>query len=293
MKGAVSLMLAVYLAPTSRRQLTSYFCRVTFAESASGAENTAHAIGMSSSDECPHGVVLPCGSRIVHRTAAATKAPFKEIPVIMSEFSPGACTPSHRIESAVRDVHQGDEKHVETSASSFSGQLGIVQFSTAVRLPRHVHISESSSHPRRFVAERIIVLEGAAIVELCGELYVIPPETMVHIAAGVPHTWTACPAGVLLVSPTKKRPRSQRPQEHGGSYDMSIADGGESSLVMSTGRFLMVYEYENVTAFYPTAQTNVLVREQDYKRSPEKAWAETMIPRMSAEDVASKCHFVW
>ena len=52
--------------------------------------------------------------------------------------------------------------------------------------------------PARFVAERILVLNGVGMMELNGEMYVVAPGSLVEIAPGVPHTWTACPPGVTL-----------------------------------------------------------------------------------------------
>lgn len=95
-----------------------------------------------------------------------------------------------------------------------------------------------------------------------GELYVIPPKTLVTIAAGVPHTWTACPKGVVV--------------------------GNE---VEAQGRFLMVYEYEEPTAFYPTKQTGTMGGVSEYVKCEDLE--AIRIPLLSRDEVNQRCFFVW
>lgn len=227
---------------------------------------------MPTAHEHGPGIILPCGSRIVPISAATHKRPFQDIPVTLSELSPGVARYTAAPAATGAITQHGEQQPNPQQYPGFSGQLGLIHFSTHIRLPRHVHIAESpESGSQYLVSERIIVLNGTAIVEICGQLYVVPPETMVHIAAGAPHTWTACPAGVPIAT-------------HGREES-----GVES---VSTGSFLMVYEYEDVTAFYPTAQTEVLKTVECYERSEEEEWPETMIPVMDAEEVVRRCRFV-
>ena len=149
----------------------------------------------------------------------------------------------------------------------------MINFTTDIRLPRHVHISQQPNDTHRLVSERIIVLNGTAIVEICGNMYVITPKTVVHIAAGAPHTWTACPAGVDVR----------------GAIDVSEDVPLET---FSTGKFLMVYEYEEVTGFYPTSRTEMLSRPEDYEKAGEETWTDIMIPRMNADEVRMRCRFI-
>ncbi|OAL37640.1 hypothetical protein AYO20_03147 [Fonsecaea nubica] len=221
----------------------------------------------------PHsyGISLPNGCTIVHGQGANIKHPFRDIPVEMHELDPGG---------------SGGQR-------AFSGQLGFIEFTTDFRLPRHVHISSSSSssfsppststdtdtHPetaqtetqtQKFIAERIVVLNGVALVELNGTIYVIPPKTLVTIAPGVPHTWTACPAGVSV------------PVSRGA---------GAAAKVDSDGTFLMLYEYEEPTAFFPTRQTRTLGSVDEYERCDDLE--AIRIPRLSADEVLRRCSFVW
>ncbi|KAH0847641.1 hypothetical protein AYO21_02929 [Fonsecaea monophora] len=219
----------------------------------------------------PHsyGITLPNGCTIVHGQGANIKHPFRDIPVEMHELDPGG-------------------------QRAFSGQLGLIEFTTDFRLPRHVHISSSSSSPstsieadtdtdtrpataqaqtQKFIAERIVVLNGVALVELNGTIYVIPPKTLVTIAPGVPHTWTACPAGVSV-------------PVAGGA-----AAAAPAAQVYSDGTFLMLYEYEEPTAFFPTRQTRTLGSVDEYERCDDLE--AIRIPRLSADEVTRRCSFVW
>ncbi len=193
---------------------------------------------MSSSHE--YGINLPNGSTITHGVGANIKHPFKDVPVVMHEFDPGT--------------------------RSFKGQLGFIEFSTEYRLPRHVHIAPpESTADRRFICERIVVLEGVALVELNGEIYVIPPNSLVTIGPGVPHTWTACPPGVTIAEGTLK--------------------------LVSEGKFLMLYEYEEPTAFFPTRQIETMKNVDEYERCDDLE--SIRIPKLSAQDVHERCWFAW
>lgn len=200
----------------------------------------------------PHyGIVLPDGSQIVHGAGAKVKDPFTDIPVTLHELSPGS---------------------VE-SGPAFKGQSGFIQFDTSTRLPRHVHISGSTDgdEGQHLIHERIFVVGGVALVELSGQIYVIPPMSLVTIAPGVPHTWTACPEGVNITEITGLRAKS-----------------GEN--LVSSGKFLMSYEYEEITGFFPTAQSKRLNSVRDYVRSDDLE--SIRIPQMSAGQVLQRCHFV-
>ncbi|KAJ9602756.1 hypothetical protein H2200_012536 [Cladophialophora chaetospira] len=204
---------------------------------------------MSSSSH-EYGITLPNGCTIVHGDGANIKHPFTDIPVEMHELDPGG-----------------------NPGMSFAGQLGFIEFSTEFRLPRHVHIAPPTADvsEQKFVSERIVVLNGFALVELNGEIYMIPPKSLVTIAPGVPHTWTACPAGVSFPIPEGQ---AESPED----------------TVKSTGTFLMLYEYEEPTAFFPTAQTTTLTKVEDYERCDDLDGIR--IPKLSAVDVQDWCWFV-
>lgn len=204
-----------------------------------------------------YGVKLNCGAVIIHGDGANIKKPFEDMPLVMHELSPG---------------NLGDNK----GFCSFGGQLGFIEFNTDIRLPRHVHIGPNkATHPnaeQRLLAERILVLSGFAMVELCGELYVIPPKTLVHIPPGVPHTWTACPKGV----------------------DVNAAVGIVSQKEWtSDGTFLMIYEYEDTTSFCPTKRTEILKSVEEYEQATEEELEAIMIPALSASEVHQRCWFAW
>ncbi len=206
-----------------------------------------------------YGITLDNGSRIVHGTGASIKVPFQDLgfPVEMHELSAGAT-------STTKD-----------GTVSFAGQFGFIEFDTSIRLPRHVHIAPLSERDgkQRFVCERILVLSGVALVEMNGEVYVIPPKTLVTIAPGVPHTWTACPAGI---NPTE-----------------ALGVGAESRSCVSEGKFLMIYEYEEPTGFFPTEQTETLREVGQYVRCPESELNRIRIKELSKEEVLKDASFVW
>ena len=204
---------------------------------------------MSSSSH-NYGITLPNGCTIVHGDGANIKHPFTDIPIEMHELDPGG-----------------------NPERTFAGQFGFIEFTTEFRLPRHVHIAPPTAGvaEQRFVSERIVVLNGVALVELNGEIYVIPPKSPVTIAPGVPHTWTACPAGVTV----------------------PIAEGQLEAAALTTtsiGTFLMLYEYEEPTAFFPTAQTMTLTKVEQFDRCDDLEGIR--IPKLSAVDVQDWCWFV-
>ena len=164
---------------------------------------------------------------------------------------------------------------------TFAGQFGLIDFDTSVRLPRHVHIAPPGTDDpskQRFVAERILVLQGTALTELNGEIYIIPPRTLVTIAPGVPHTWTACPAGVS--------PASAFPE-----WDADML--GELDRTVSEGRFLMVYEYEEETGFFPTKQVETLRSVNEYVRAGDEELEALRFPELSAKEVLDRGWVVW
>lgn len=145
------------------------------------------------------------------------------------------------------------------SAKSFSGQLGFIEFTSELRLPRHIHMD---ANQRKLIDERILVLHGVGMVEIAGKLYVVAPGSLVDIPGGVPHTWTACPAGVML-------------------------PGG----LVSAGSFTMVYEYEEPTQFFPTASTVVITNPSAYIPFTGP-YDEILIPRLSTQDVVERASIV-
>lgn len=223
---------------------------------------------MASKEQFNYGIVLPNGSRIVHQMAANNKTVFSDLgfPVTMHELSANSRTTL-------------SSKH---DPVPFAGQIGLIDFNTSIRLPRHVHIApvDAPVAEQKFTAERILVLSGMALVELNAEIYVIPPRTLVTIAPGVPHTWTACPSGV---SPATAFP----------GYDADMIAGEGLDRCVSDGRFLMVYEYEEETGFFPTKQTETLTRVEDYVRAPENELQGLRFPALTAEEVLKRGYIIW
>ena len=198
---------------------------------------------MTIADIEPLGFLLPNGCRLTHGTAANVKNPFPAIPLTMHELSPGAtlAAPSDR-----------------------RGQFGFIPFDHRLRLPRHVHVTMAGrDEDRRLLAERILVTGGAGLVELCGEVFVIPHGTLVDIPEGVPHTWTACPPGVAL------------------------PDGTETN-----GRFLMVYDYAEPTTFFPIRGTATIGSMAEYVRH-DGPLEDICFPEMTPERVRDEAAFVW
>lgn len=182
----------------------------------------------------PLGLRLANGCHVVHGEGAGIKRPFTDIPLVMHELSRGG---------------QG----------GFAGQFGVIPFTCELRLPRHVHIAGDA----RLVAERILVLNGVALVELNGEVLIVPPLALVTIAPGVPHTWTACPAGVVLPDGTA-----------------------------SDGRFTMIYDYAEPTGFFPCAGTATLARASDYVAHTGELEA-IRFPALAAPDLVAGAALVW
>jgi len=81
------------------------------------------------------------------------------------------------------------------SGIGFSGQFGVNRFCKSDGLMRHVHLSVDG---KRFVRERILILESAILLDVGGERIVILPNTLCDIGPGVPHMWRGLPAGMLL-----------------------------------------------------------------------------------------------
>ncbi len=161
------------------------------------------------------GVLLPNGCRVTHGTGATVKQPFPDIPLVMHE------------------LHGGDDD----GTAGFAGQFGFIPFTDAMRLPRHVHLAqERAGRGGHLLAERILVVNGVALTELNGEVLLVAPGSLVDIAPGVPHSWTACPAGVRLPNGT-----------------------------VSDGRFLMIYEYAERTSFAPVEGTAPLADAGGYR----------------------------
>jgi len=198
-----------------------------------------------------YGITLDNGSTITHGDGVNTKDAFTDIPVTINELQPGS----------------------SNAKLAFSGQSGYIKFDTDIRLPRHVHISTRQDGEPFLLHERIFVANGAALVQLGGEIYVIPPDSLVTIAPGVPHTWTACPAGLEIP-----------PREND-----SISSSNEP--FVSNGEFLMLYEYEEITGFFPTAQTETLKTEKEYIRCDDLE--SIRIPKLSAAEVRERCWFVY
>lgn len=146
------------------------------------------------------------------------------------------------------------------TSSPFSGQLGFINFTTSIRLPRHIHMDLSK---QKLIAERILVLNGVGLVELAGEFFVVAPGSLVEAKGGVPHAWTACPPGVRLPDGT-----------------------------VSEGSFTMLYEYEDVTTFFPTASTETVESPGEY--SPfEGDYDDIRMPALTAKQVVCQASVVF
>jgi hypothetical protein len=182
--------------------------------------------------------VLPNGCKTVHGTSADIKEPFAFTTLSMYELDTGG-------------------------GHAYHGQFGFIPFRDDFRLPRHIHIEERDGQDPQLVAERILVLNGVALTELAGEIYVAAPGTMVEIGPGIPHTWTACPPGVVL------------------------PDG-----IISEGQFLMVYEYSGQTGFYPTRSTKPISSTAEYERYAGDLEA-IRFPGLSASEVIATGTLIW
>jgi hypothetical protein len=202
---------------------------------------------MSGEGAGAHGVLLPNGCRVTHGEGAGVKRPFADMPVVMHELSTGGL---------------GD-------TVPYRGQFGFIPFNTDCRLPRHVHITGQPTRDkdelanRVLIAERILVLNGVGLVELNGEILLAAPGTLVEICPGVPHTWTACPPGLVLPDGTA-----------------------------SDGSFLMVYEYSDLTGFFPVQDTTLMASAAEYE--PYDGDLEAIrFPELDARQVAERAPYVW
>ncbi|MGI4801614.1 MAG: hypothetical protein ACRYG8_47815 [Janthinobacterium lividum] len=198
---------------------------------------------MSPTIQTGPGVVLPNGCRITHGEGATVRTPFSTMALVMHELHPG---------------------HAEPGVPGFRGQYGVIPFTAEFRLPRHVHLGRAErTADASLVAERILVANGAALTELSGEIVLVLPGTLVDIPPGVPHTWTACPAGVPLPDGT-----------------------------VSGGSFLMIYDYAEPTGFYPTDGTATLASASEYR--PYAGDLEAIsFPRLTPEQVAGQASYIW
>jgi hypothetical protein len=198
------------------------------------------------------GFVLDNGTRITHGDGSLIKQAFPpetKLPGTMQVLSSG---------------NSGDN-----TCPAFCGPSGLFLFDTSCRMPRHVHMSPTEEKTgMRYVVEKIIVLNGIAVAELGGEIYVVPPNTMVTIGPGVPHTWVAALPGLDL-------------------KELGVAD----KKVVSEGQFLAVYEYETTTGFFPTSQTQTLRNEKDYVKCDDLH--SIRMPEMSIEYLKKNAWFIW
>jgi hypothetical protein len=185
----------------------------------------------------PTGHLLPNGCRITHGQAGNIKKPFTHMDLTMHELTAGT----------------------SNNTKAFSGQLGFIEFTTSHRLPRHIHMDLSRT---RLADERILVLHGVGMVEIAGALWVVAPGSLVDAIGGVPHTWTACPAGVRLPNG-----------------------------VVSRGTFTMVYEYEEPTAFFPIASTEPIGSASEYVEFTGD-FDEIRFPELSRKEVIARARVV-
>lgn len=200
------------------------------------------------------GVTLSNGTKIIHGDGGIVKAAFPpetNIPGELAILSPGHGT--------------------DPQTPTFCGPHGLLKLDTNIRMPRHVHLSQkkSSTGASRYVVEKIVVMDGFAVAELGGEIYVVPPETMVLIGPGVPHTWTACPPGMDF---------------------QALGLSGEKQ-PLSKGKFTAVFEYEEPTGFFPTRQMELLKTEEDYVKCDDLQGIR--IPAYSIEQLKKDAFFVW
>ena len=205
------------------------------------------------STDFEYGFTLSNGVHIVHGEGALGKDAFPpdvNIPGRLYEFSPG--------------------NTLDSRTPAFCGPQGCYEFDVDVRMPRHVHLTRPGQGEQRFVMEKIFVPYGVGLAEFAGELFVIPPKTLILIAPGVPHTWTACPPGLNV---TKA---------------LGLSD---EETIISDGKFMTVYEYSQPTAFFPTAQTNALQNTNEYVRCEDLH--SIRIPKLEVDDVLKKAFIVW
>lgn len=198
------------------------------------------------------GFFLDNGTQITHGAGAPTKNAFP---------------PELNIPGKLQTFNVGHKTDARTPA--FAGPTGCLAFTTETRMPRHVHMDNSSTGSNsKYVVEKIMVLGGVALAELAGEVYVIPPMTMVIIGTGVPHAWAACPAGLDL-------------------QKLGISD----EQVVSSGQFTAFFEYEKPAAFFPTAQTEKLCDPRDYVGCDDLQ--SIRFPKMTLDEIVDRAWFVW
>lgn len=204
------------------------------------------------SGDFEYGVYLDNGTQIIHGSGAQTRSAFPpelNIPGDLQTFNVG---------------HRRDPR-----TPSFCGPTGCLPFTTENRMPRHVHMTTNTdSENQRYIVEKIMVLNGVALAELAGKIYVIPPMTLVLIGPGVPHAWVACPPGLDLKQ-----------------LDVSDVD------MVSDGQFTAFFEYEEPTAFFPTAQTQKLEQAGDYVKCEDLQ--SIRFPEMGLDEIIEKAWFVW
>lgn len=191
----------------------------------------------------PLGIRLANGTRIIHGEGGNIRHPLSDAPVVMHELYIGA-TPEENL--------------------SFKGQFGFIEFNTECRLPRHVHISmDENIHDRVLLPERILVLNGIGLTELGGDVFLVGPGSLVDIPPGLPHTWNACPPGIVLPDGT-----------------------------VSTGHFTMVYNYSEKTRFFAIEQTDLLFDASEYVEF--KGDVERIrFPELTTDEVLKSATYVW
>lgn len=191
----------------------------------------------------PLGVKLDNGTRVTHGSGANVKVPLEGFPVTMHE------------------LYAGDD---DGAKLSFEGQFGFIEFHPDCRLPRHVHmIRDEATGKLEMLPERILVLNGVGVTELCGEYFVVAAGSLVDIPPGVPHTWNACPPGVKLPDGT-----------------------------VSDGHFTMVYNYSDKTSFFATEQTELLNSPEEYV-AYEGDLQDIRFPVLTKEEIVASAKFVW
>ena len=217
-------------------------------------DHTISKITCTMAQTSEFGFRLANGTQIIHGQGSHTRLAFPkepDIPGQLSVFSPG---------------HRTDPQHTP----AFCGPQGIMPFTTENRMPRHVHMSpDATSNKQRYIVEKIFVIEGVGLAEFGGQVYVIPPKTLVLIGPGVPHTWVACPPGLDL-------------QQLGISGDENV---------VSEGRFTALFEYEEPTSFFPTAQTETLSDPAEYVKCDDLQ--SIRFPVMSIDEIKDRAMFVW
>ncbi|KAH8881295.1 hypothetical protein GQ53DRAFT_832487 [Thozetella sp. PMI_491] len=196
-----------------------------------------------------YGFLLPDGSRIVTGSGVHVRSAFPpdlDIPGTLHMFSVGNAN--------------------DADTPCFRGPMGFFPFDTTMRMPRHVHMSTGPG-PQRYLVEKVYAVSGIGLAELAGEVYVVPPRTMVMIAPGVPHTWTACPPGLDLK-----------------------ALGVDKDGIVSDGTFNALFEYEDATTFFPTQQKERLHEVDNYIACEDLHGIR--FPKMEVEDVVREAWFV-